>query len=543
MSFINDTFNIGKKNMVVGNGKEDFNISSINGYEVKINGIVPSAGGGGVPAVGDIDFIGNLNCNDLPGGGAKGIITAEKKVVSQGNIEVNTGDIDIKGNGNLNLEGNGNINQQGTGKISSGTAGIESRGDITTIGAHDLVIGQNIYFDGQDIYHRTFNPDAQETYKDFKQLPGKNDNNIYTGSNKFRSSALSIQALNGADPAVYEDKITLNTNGNIQCSTINNVSEITTGTVVCDNGANNECKARIFNTRTSGTNGWNIKQALEEANPPGKQANNILQIAATQAQAVGEPVEIYITSSEYDPTNNDNPNIKLIPDTILNGGTIQASQFQLGTASNRYYLKQDIGGVNDKVLQIKAPTTNASVNFKDNSNSDVFIVKNTSIDLGNNIPLNYGLYSFRPQQYYKDISAFSFNHSSLGSTNLIFNTNDTDWINKNTGSTGQTINLSVAANRGAYKLSFAQTSGGAQNEINDLKFMSDIVLTQPNDNIPNVILPSTTAYAFLTYDGAAPIITMKPGFLVYSVYAQFPQTSGNETSNVRITLTQMPYFA
>jgi hypothetical protein len=72
MSFINESFNIGKKNMIVGNGKEDFDISSINGYEVKINGIVPGAGGGGgVPPVGDIDFIGNLNCNDQPGGGAR----------------------------------------------------------------------------------------------------------------------------------------------------------------------------------------------------------------------------------------------------------------------------------------------------------------------------------------------------------------------------------------------------------------------------------------------------------------------------------------
>ena len=542
---LSNTFSLGADTLILGQGDEDVNIVSQNGQDIKINGIVPVAGGGGggVPPVGDIDFIGNLNCNDVAGGGAKGIITAEKKVVSQGNIEVNTGNIDIKGNGTLNLEGNGNIDQQGTGKITSGTGGIESKGDITTIGAHDLVIGRDIYFDGQDIYHRTFDPEAQESYKDFKGLPGKNDPNIYTGSNKFRTNALSIQALNDQVPAVYEDTITLNTNGNIQCDTINNVSEITTGTVVCDNGSTNECKARVFNTRTKGTNGWNIKQALEEANPPGRQANNILQIAATQVQSVQEPVEIYITSSEYDPSNNDNPNIKLIPDTVLNGGTIKASQFELGTANNRYYLKQDIGGVNDKVLQIRAPTTDASVNFKDSLNADILVIKNTSIDLGNTIPINFGLYSFKPTQYYKDITGFSFNHSAIGPTNLIFNTNDTDWINKNTGATGQTIDLSVAANTGSYKLTFDQTSAGTLNEINDFRFMSDMVLVYVNDGLPSVILTSATAYAFQTYDGVAPEITMKPGFLTWAVHATFPQTTGNETANIRVTLTQMPFFA
>lgn len=532
--------------IIYDNGLNNIDIKTSNSNtKVLINGVEPSAGGGGgVPPVGDIDFIGNLNCNDVAGGGAKGIITAEKKLSSGvGGIET-TGGVNIQTNGNLTLVGNGNINQQGTGKITSGSAGIESKGDITTIGAQDLIIGKDIYFDGQDIYHRTFNPSAQQNYKDFKQLPGKNDNNIYTGSNKFRSSAVSIQALNTDVPAVYEDTITLNTNGNIQCETINNVSSITTGTITCDNGGVNECKAKIFNTRTSGTNGWNIKQAEEEANPPGKAANNILQIAATQAQAVGELVEVYITSSEYDPTNNDNPNIKLIPDTVLNGGKVQAAQFDLGTAPSRYYLKQDIGGPNDKVLQIKAPTTNASVNFKDNANADVLVIKNTAVELANTIPISFGSYDFRPIQFYKDITAFSFNNSALGSTNQIFKTNDTDWINKNTGATGQNLGMPVAANQGAYKLGFAQIGASTLGQINGLRFISDTVLTQANDNLPNVILPSASAYSFEAYDGtSAPIVTMSPGFLHYSVFAQFPGVSGSETSNVRITLTKMPFFA
>lgn len=525
---LSKSFNLEADTLILGQGDQDVNIVSKNGTDIKINGILPSGGGGGVPAVGDIDFIGNLNCNDVAGGGAKGIITAEKKVVS-------------------------------------GLDGIFSSGEIKTGPANDIHSGKDLVFDGQDLYKSypgVVPAIPNKTYKEYKNLIAPTDNVTHTGTNIFRDNAVSIQALNDDVPAVYENTITLNTNGNIQCDTINNGSQITTGTITCDNGGVNECKARVFNTRTSGTNGWNIKQALEEANPPGNQANNILQIHATQAQAVGELVEVYITSSEYDPTNNDNPNIKLIPDTVLNGGKVQASQYDLGTAPSRYYLKQDIGGPNDKVLQIKAPTANASVNFKDNSNADVLVVKNTAVELGNTIPINFGSYDFRPQQFYKDITNFSFNDSALGSTNLLFNTGNVgnpgdvptpgtpilEWfdVNKNLANQG----LNILTNPGAYKLTIRQTSSGALNEILGMYIMSDIVLSRPNDNAPNVQLANPTAYSYTQYNGVSggnnpgsPIITMVPGFLTWAVHATFPQTTNNETANMRITLTQMPFFA
>jgi hypothetical protein len=74
-----------------------------------------------------------------------------------GGIET-SGNIEITSNGNLTLNGNGSILQLGSGSITSGSGGIESTGDIKTIGAFDLEIGKDIYFDGTDIYHRTFNP-------------------------------------------------------------------------------------------------------------------------------------------------------------------------------------------------------------------------------------------------------------------------------------------------------------------------------------------------------------------------------------------------
>ena len=109
------SFSIGANKLLLGEGDSEVNIVSKNGTDIKINGIIPSAGGGGVPAVGDIDFIGNLNCNDVEGGGAKGIITAEKK-------------------------------------INSGAGGIESTGDIKTQAGGDLKSGRNVLFNGDDIY-------------------------------------------------------------------------------------------------------------------------------------------------------------------------------------------------------------------------------------------------------------------------------------------------------------------------------------------------------------------------------------------------------
>ena len=477
---LSTSLNLGADTLILGQGDQDVNLVSKNGRDIKINGIVPSAGGGGVPPIGDVSFVGNLIVND--------------------NID--------------------NLGDKG-----------------------------NIIFGGQDIYHSTPQVPGQPvvddiSYVTFKQLAEKNETNTFTEQNDF-AERVRIQLSDGAPIPTYTDKITFNTSGNIECVDINNDTQITTGTITCDNGGDNECKARIFNTRTSGTNGWNIKQALEEAAAPANAANNILQIAATQAQAAGIPVEVYITSSEYDPSNGDNPNIKLIPSTILNGGRIQASQFDLGTASGRYYLKQDIGGPLDQVLQIKAPSATGEIHFQDNLGGDTLKIKNASVDLKNDIPLNFGLFSFRPQQFYKDLNVFSFNHSGgIGPTNLLFNTGNPavqEWTNVNTGAGNQAIDL--INNPGAYKITIRQTSPGTQNQINGMRIMSDIVLSRPNDNSPDVELPNQTAYSYDSYDGTAPIITMVPGFLTWAVHATFPGTTNNEVANIRVTLTQMPFFA
>ena len=530
-----------------GGGNVDLSCSNPNG-NILINGVLPTGGGGvalPIIGVGDITITGNITANGdgIANGKIEGqtIKSIDNIVISAGSLEVVTGGVDIKANGNMTLEGNGNINQQGSGKITTGSGGIESKGDIKTIGAFDLEIGKDIYFDGTDIYHRTFNPSAQKSYKDYKQLAGLNDANKFTGANQFNSNTTEFAAkvsVGTRDPVslLFTQNLALNTSGNIESKTINNGTSIQCGNINCGNAGLNEVRARVFNTRTNENNlpdGWLIEQGLP--NSPAQPLDKVLQIKAQEAGAV-----VSITPSDFIGTN---PAIVLDPNNTANGGKIYAANFTLGTTVDRYRLTQDLTGGLSDTLQISAPTANSKVEYRDNSNNVILDVNKTNVALGSTIPINFGAFSFRPIQYYKDINDFSFNNSALSGNNLLFQTNDSNWTNKNTGASGQLIDLGVFANQGAYKLAFRQINNGILGEIVGLRFVSDIVLTFPNDAAPNVSLPSPTAYAYQAYDGVAPEITMVPGFLFFSVYVQFPQVSGNETSNVRITLTQMPYFA
>jgi hypothetical protein len=551
------SLDFGADTLTLGQGDQDVNIVSKNGTNIKINGVVVSAGGGGgglpISGTGDITITGNITCNGdgISNGKMEGqtIKSIDNIVISSGSLEVVTGGVDIKANGNMTLEGNGNINQQGTGKITSGSSGIESKGDIKTIGAFDLEIGKDIYFDGTDIYHRTFNPSAQKSYKDYKQLAGLNDANKFTGANQFNSNTTEFAAkvsVGTRDPVslLFTQNLALNTSGNIESKTINNNTQIQSGNINCGNGGLNEVRARVFNTRTNEHNlpdGWLIEQGLP--NSPAQPLDKVLQIKAQEAGAV-----VSITPSDFIGTN---PAIILDPNTTANGGKIYAANFTLGSTVDRYRLTQDITGGLSDTLQISAPTANSKVEFRDNSNNVILDVNKTEVVLGPTIPINFGQYSFRPIQFYRDITGFSFNNSAFGSTNIIFSTSDSDWVNKNTGAVNQSLNIGVESNRGGYKLSFRQTSAGTLGQINQLRIMSDICISQPNDADPQISLPSPVAYSFEAYDGGtvggvnnlSPIITMTPGSFVFNVYAQFPGVSGNETSNVRITLTKMDYFA
>lgn len=562
-------FELNVDTLVVGSGTsgKEVDIVSYNGADIKINGVVPSGGGGSqlpINGTGDIDIIGNINVNDVQGGGAKGIISASKS-------------------------------------MSTGLGGLFSGGNIQTAASGIIRSGSSMYFDGQDIYKKYPNvvpaiPD--KTYKEYKGLVATGDNTTFTGTNVFRET-LKVQTSDGAVPPVLTDQITLNNNGDLQSKNANVDTLIQTGKINCGNGADNEVRARQFYTRTSennsgGKEGWSISQQIPSN--PADPVDTFLQIKAGEAGGLCTIISSDFAGSE--------PSIVLDPRNQASGGKIVSTALNVGVnGASDFVIEKPKSGAETNNLLVKIGSTNGTIKFqnqsgtnlmlieesnvsnkgriyigegiffgttgihnniiesgnnllidqndassetqiRDNSNNPIVSFKKTSVDLGNTIPLNFGAYSFRPQQFYKDITNFSFNHSAIGATNLLFNTGNPavqEWTNVNTGATNQAIDL--INNSGAYKITIRQLALGALNEINGIYVMSDILLSRPNDNAPNVELAQPTAYSYTQYDGTSPIITMVPGFLTWAVHATFPQVSGNETANIRVTLTQMPFFA
>ena len=504
--------------------------------EVLINGSDPSGGGASLPLIGtgNIEIVGDIsaegNITATATGPNQGLLTATRANISS--------DVTITGNGNLRLNGTGTIELANS--VSCG--GIISSDDINTTANNDFVSGRDIYFEGQDLYHRSvtgFPPQVVNTpYTTFRQLPQLNAANTFTGANKFNSNVtefadkVSVGERDGG--GLFTQTIALNKSGNIECQTIQNVTSIQTGTLNCGNGAINSCAAKYFTTRTSGLAGWKMEQ--EVASVPAGSYDNVLNFRAGQVGGF-----VTITDSVEGPGV---PNIILDPKTKALGGLIKTTTFEVGDGGLAYKLTQPVSGTDSDNLLIKSNSAVSEVIFQDETSAGIMTVKKTEVQLGNTIPLSFGLLSFRPQQFYKDITNFSFNHSLIGPTNLLFNTGNpipTDWTNVNTAQTGQSIDL--VNNAGAYKITIRQTSIGSQGEINGMHVMSDMVLSIPNDNLPEIELAQPTAYSYTTYDGNSPIITMKPGFLNWAVHCTFPQISNNETANIRITLTQMPYFA
>ena len=550
---------IGGSSLLLGDtsGQDDYNIIGTNGRSIKINGVVPSASGGsGVPPVGDIDFIGNLNCNDVLGGGSKGIITAEKKVVAGlGGLET-SGNIEITSNGNLTLNGNGTILQLGSGKITSGSDGIESYGDIKTIGAHDLIIGKDIYFDGQDIYHRTFNPSAQESYKDFKQLISEIDNNTFTGTNIFRNHAVSIQALNNAVPAVYVNTITLNTDGNINCNEINNNTLLKSNSIICENGSNESqlVKARQYHFRPDSleTTGWVFSQ--KPPDNPALPEDNYLMLQNTQATG-----SLNLVKSSFDPQNPTPFDIILDPQNgqVKTTTSFDAPKvnFRKNVVNNWSIYQPPSGDANENKLRIQNYQDNAGgVQILDNSNNvwveftNLFntfnkptFINNVLTMVGNAVINNsysllFGSYIFKPIEI-----TYAFTGANLYfDPPTLFNSATTDFTRTNDGATVKLNDLGEAV----YILSIDATSSSG-GTIGSSRFMC---------NFPYMV--SANASGSFSFSGNFCINTTPPaGFAEPTIegdgtggpigstnYAfAFSSITGNETYNGVVKITRLSY--
>ena len=334
---------------------DNFDIVNPKG-EILLNGVAPGGGGASLPLIGpgniELDP-GNLK---VKGDGlstglleaqsikSKGVLIADGIIEAYDDIDIKTtADLNLI-DGNITLFGNGDISMLGTGNLGVGTGGITSVGNVSvTTGdletnTGDIVSANNIYFEGNDLFKRTENGGVvtDTSYKNFKGLVGLTDNNTFTGTNKFDdnttefSEKVSVGTRDGA--GLFTQNLALNKSGNIESGSINNTNAITTGNINCDNGGTNSCAARLFTTRTSGVAGWTMEQQTVQGNA----LDNVLQMRGGQAGAYVSIVDSAFAGFV--------PNIALDPQTEVLGGLIQTDSYKIGDGANTFTLKQPKSG-------------------------------------------------------------------------------------------------------------------------------------------------------------------------------------------------------
>jgi len=605
----------------------DVNITCSTG-QVKINGSVPGGGGGGSILPPDVNGTGNLSTLGNITATGDGITTGKMEaqaiksignMVCDGDLSVPTGNINltagslqipvgstnginIAGSGDLSINSgdilmaSGNLTQSGAGKINTGTGGLDSYGDIQTIGAHDLVIGNNIYFDGTDVFHRTENGGVitNTSYKDFKQLAGKNDNNIYTGTNDF-ADAVRLGTESGG--TFTPSGLTLNTSGTLQSVNINNSTLLQCGNINCGNGGTNQIRCTEIITRTSensSTDGWKIRQEAP-SNPAGF-FDKVLDFQGQEADA-------YMVVRSND--NTIFPNIVLNPRTDALGGLVVTQSLSLGEGgATDYILEQPKSGADTNNLLIKAGTgTNAkikfqsnsgadlmfieeatpgqgdgriyladgiyfgvtgihnsitesgndllidqnnassSTRFRDNSNNPIFTIKKTEVVLSNNIPLNYGLYSTLPIQYKLTRTlTIAATPDTTNFTNMAFNCQSDTWTRVNDNTSVSMYNLAL---EGYYKCTITQTADSSSGNFIACDLIFDYILHLSIQTAPDIDVtepgfnykkkPTNQARPTIEIDHLNTPVQSQPVFVLY------PNQSAGETMSIEVRLTKLDY--
>jgi hypothetical protein len=568
---------------------------------VKINGLLPTGGSGTslpIDGVGDITITGNLDVNG--DGVATGLIEGENvhckgPMRVDGKLSVPTNDIEVT-TGKITLSA-GNLEQGGSGKITSGSGGVESYGDITTVGAHDLIIGRDIYFDGNDIYKRENNPPQDISYKTFKGLIGKADNNIFTGTNDF---ADKVRLGTESGGVFTESGLTLNTNGDLQSVNINNTTLLQCGNINCGNGGTNEIRCKKIITRTTeddvnNPDGWIITQ--EAPSNPAQTKDRILDIQSQEANAF-----IAIRSNEQTQIY---PNLVLNPRTNALGGEMVAAVFSVGKGSlTDFKIEQPRTGTDvDNMLVTMGGGTNAKIKFKnetgadlmfieeatagqadgriyisdgiyfgvtgihnhitesgnnllidqndatsetqirDNTSNPIISVKKTEVVLSNPLPLKFGLYSFRPIQYKLTRTlTIAASPDTTNFTNMAFNCQSDTWTLVNDNSS---VSMYNAALEGYYKCTISQTGASSAGNFDFCDIIFDYVLRLSIQTSPDIDItepsfnyrkkPTNQARPTIEIDHLNTPVQSQPVFVLY------PNQSVGETMPIEVRLTKLDF--
>ena len=578
----------------------DVDIISNTG-NVKINGVLPTGGSGTslpIDGVGDITVTGNITANGdgVTTGKIEGQSMKSKGVlVCDGKLSVPTNDIEVT-TGKITLSA-GNLEQGGTGKITSGSGGVESYGDITTVGAKDLIIGNNIYFDGTDIFKRTQNPAQDISYKIFKGLIAKNDNNIFTGTNDF---ANTVRLGTESGGVFTESGLTLNTSGTLQSVNINNSTLLQCGNINCGNGGTNEIRCKKIKTRTNeddvnNPDGWSITQQA-----PSNPVDGFDKVLDLQAGETGGFCVIRSLDSQT------GPNITLDPRTDALGGRVVcnevalgnggASSFtmgqpksgadvsnallKLGTSSSVLKFQDSTGNVDlmtlqqevgtgdgllliraiefetngNKIYQLRNGLTNLNVYFKqatefhefifeDNSGGQIIRIRKIQVEFKENIPILFGALPFQPIQYRLTRTiTIAANADTTNFTNMAFNCQSDTWTKVNDGQSMSMYNLLL---EGYYKCTITQTGDSSSGNFSACDLMFDYVLHLSIQTAPDIDItepafnyrkkPSNQARPTIRIDHLNTPVQSQPVFVLY------PNQSVGETMPIEVRLTKLDY--
>ncbi len=518
-----------------------------NTGEVLINGSDPSGGGASLPLIGT----GNIEIDGLFESTGNITTTAGNMVASTGNVQLGTGNV-VLSDGDVNVNGTGNITVNGSGGISVSTGGVTSVGDIET-SSGDIVSAGDFIFEGNDIKHRTNNPVAVTSYVQYKQLPQLNANNTFTGANKFDDNVneFSQKVSVGTRDAggLFTQNLALNNSGNIESKTINNNTTINCGNITCDNGGTNSCAARTFTTRTSGAAGWVIEQQTAQGNA----LDNVLQIRGGQAGAyvtiVNSAFAGFVPNIVFDPqteaeggkivTDNytigdSNPNMFAIkqpktgvdsnnliiqgsaldgsikfqnnagttdlviiePDSTDGSGRIYCPALYFGTTGVHNSIVNDVSGAGNLNLKIRQATASSEVLFLDNADAEIIRVRKTQVEFGQNIPILFNNFSFRPQQY-----TFNFTGALIDDnpTGVLFNSHSTLWTNINDGGTST---LATIGNN-FFKMTIIGVPDNSAGVYGNFRWSGDFPYLSPS---------FATGTVINRYDGNFSIIKAPSGF-------------------------------
>ncbi len=564
--------------------KANFDIINPTG-EILLNGVNPIGAGGSLPITGqgDITVTGNIRAQgdgvstgklegeiikattgniiatagnvevlagnvEISGTGGLEVNGTGKIKATSGNVEVLAGNVEISGAGSLDVKGTGEIKTTGGGNITAGLSG-----DVQTT-AGDIVSGNKIFFDGDDIYHRTNNPVAATSYVVYKQLAQLNAANTFTGANKFDdnvnefSKRISVGERDAG--GLFTQKTAINPSGNIECVSINNGTTIQTGTVNCGNGGTNSCAARTFTTRTSGAAGWVIEQQTAQGNL----LDNVLQMKGGQAGAyvtiVNSAFAGFVPNIVLDPqteaeggkivTDNytigdSNPNmfaikqpktgvdsnnliiqgsaldgsikfqnfagttdlVKIEPDSTDGSGRIYCPALFFGTTGIHNSIVNDIAGPESLVLKIRQATASSEVVFLDNADAEIIRIQKTQVELGQNIPILFNNFSFRPQQYTLNFTGALIDDNP---PNVLFNSSSALWTNVNDGGPTQTLHT---IGNNFYKMTIIGVPDNSAGSYGNFRWSGDFPFLIPN---------FSTGTGVNKYEGNFGIINSPAGF-------------------------------